>query len=44
MKVLEMVKRNVNLGVMFMILVIAERASSSCSVMGIYQPKLEETE
>lgn len=44
MKVLEVVKRNMNTGLMMMILVIAERASSSCSVMGIYQPKLEETE
>ncbi|SHJ45198.1 cyclic lactone autoinducer peptide [Dethiosulfatibacter aminovorans DSM 17477] len=42
MKVFKKIKRNMNLGVLMLILVVAERAASSCSVLGIYQPKLED--
>jgi cyclic lactone autoinducer peptide len=42
MKAWKMIKRNMNLGLLMIILIVAERAASSCSIFGIYQPKLED--
>lgn len=42
MKVFKNMKKCVNLGVLMLILVLAEKAASSCSICGIYQPKLED--